>query len=174
MYTLQGKTRPTWHTRFPRQSMYTQCTLPAGGLCTWQPFASHQQRWMDPTAPEKKGSRHNPQPGWVIHWSTTQFLSQHSHWSSNKSQTSVDSRLLGLPSPYHRHAIGTFNTCSRIPTPRFLTDTGRGYRIENLRITTALSPPFPSEGSTGPPNGLAQSQIIHNTFTNLIGNGNKP
>jgi hypothetical protein len=30
-----------------------------------------------------------------------------------KSQAFVDIRLLGLPGPYHRHAIGTFNTCSR-------------------------------------------------------------
>jgi hypothetical protein len=30
MYTLQGKTRPTRHVRFPRQSTYAQHTLPAG------------------------------------------------------------------------------------------------------------------------------------------------
>jgi hypothetical protein len=35
--------------------------------------------------------------------------------------------LLGL---YHQHAIGTFNTCSRVPTPRSLTDTGKGYHTE--------------------------------------------
>jgi hypothetical protein len=45
---------------------------------------------MDPTAPEKNGSRHNPQPGRVIHMSATQFLFQHSHWSSNESQASID------------------------------------------------------------------------------------
>jgi hypothetical protein len=134
----------------------------------------HFQRWTDPIAPEKKGSRHNPQPSWVIHKSATQFLSQHSHWSSNESQTSIDSRLLGLPSPYHRHAIGTFNTCSRVPTSRSLTDTGGGYHIENLRIATSLSPPFPSEGSTDPPNGPDRSQIIQTTFTHLTGEGNKP
>jgi hypothetical protein len=151
MYTLQGKTQPTRHVRFPRQSTYAWRTLPAGGPRTWQPFTSHQQRWTDPTAPEKKGSGHNPQPSWVIRRSATQFLSQHSHWSSNGRQTSIDSRLLGLPSPYHRHAIGTFNTCSRVPTPRSLTDTGEGYHKGNIRIAMALSPPFPSEGSTDPP-----------------------
>jgi hypothetical protein len=131
-----------------------------GGPHTWQPFVSHQQHWTDPTAPQKKGSRHNPQPGWVINRSATQFLSQHNHWSSNESQTSIDSRLLDLPGTYHCHAIGTFNTCSRVPTPRSLTDTSGGYYIENIRIATTLSPPFPSEGSTDPPNGPAQSQII--------------
>jgi hypothetical protein len=66
----------------------------------------------------------------------------------------------GLPGPYHWHAIGTFNTCSRVPTPWSLTNTDGGYHIENLRIVTALSPPFPSEDSTDPPNGPAWSQII--------------
>jgi hypothetical protein len=157
MYTLQEKIRPAWHICFPRRYTYTWRTLPAGGPRTWQPFASHQQRWTDPTALEKKGSRHNPQPGWVIRKSTTLVLSQHSHWSSNESQTSIDSRLLGLLGSYHRHAIGTFNTCSWVPTPRFLTDTGRGYHIENIGIATALFPPFPSEGSTDPLNGPARS-----------------
>jgi hypothetical protein len=151
MYTLYEKTWPIWHVRFPHQSMYAQRTLPVGCPRTWQPFASHQQCWTDPTAPKKKGSWHNPQHGWVIHRSATQFLSQHSHWSSNESQTSVDSRLLGLPGPYHL-------------TPRSLTDTGRGYHIENLRRATTLSPPFPSEGSTNPPNGPARSEIIHNNY----------
>jgi hypothetical protein len=156
MYTLQGKTQPTQHVRFPRQSTYARCTLPAGGPRTWQPFVSHQQRWMNPTAPEKKGSRHNPQPGWAA----TQFLSQHNHWSSNESQTSVDHRLLSLSGPQHRHAIGTFNTCFRVPTPRSLTDIGGCYHIENLGIATTLSPPFPSEDSTDPPKWLRPISIF--------------
>jgi hypothetical protein len=43
-----------------------------------------------------------------------------------QSQSSVDGRLLGLPDPYHRHAIGTLNTCSRGSTHRSLTDTSEG------------------------------------------------
>jgi hypothetical protein len=50
-------------------------------------------------------------------------------------------------------SIREFNTCSRVPTPRSLTDTGGGYHIENPRIATTLSPPFPSEGSIDPSNG---------------------
>jgi hypothetical protein len=61
-----------------------------------------------------------------------QFLFWANQWSSGESQTSVDSRLLGLPGPYHQHAIGTFNTCSRVPTPRYLTDTSGGYTTEIL------------------------------------------
>jgi hypothetical protein len=60
----------------------------------------------------------------------TQFLSWANQWSSGESQTSTDSRLLGLLSPYHRHAIGTFNTYSQVSTPRCLTDTGGGYHTE--------------------------------------------
>jgi hypothetical protein len=160
MYTLQEKTRPTRHVRFPRQSTYVRRTLPAGDPRTWQHFTKHQQRWTNPAAPEKNGSRYNPQPDWVICRSATQFLSQHNHWSSNKRQTSIDSRLLGLSGSYHRYTIDTFNTCSRVPTPRSLTDTGGGYHIGNLGIATSLSPFFPSEGSTDFPNGPARSQIV--------------
>jgi hypothetical protein len=81
------------------------------------------------------------------------------------SQAPVDGRLLGLPDPYHRHAIDTFNTYSLVPTPRSLIDTGGGYHIENLKIATALSPPFPSEGFINLPNGPIRSQIIHRTIT---------
>jgi hypothetical protein len=59
-----------------------------------------------------------------------QFLSWANQWSSGESQTSFDNRLLCLPSPYHRHAIDIFNTCSRVPTSRSLTDTGGGYNTE--------------------------------------------
>jgi hypothetical protein len=31
------------------------------------------------------------------------------------SHASVDDKLLGLLGPYHQHAIGMFNTCSRGP-----------------------------------------------------------
>jgi hypothetical protein len=62
---------------------------------------------------EKKGSQHNPQHvdhpirGFVLRFSPTT-----ANGTVGKSQASIDNRLLGLPGPYHRHAIGTFNTCS--------------------------------------------------------------
>jgi hypothetical protein len=162
MYTLQGKIQYTRHVCFPRQSMYAQRTLPVGNPCTWQPFASHPQRWTDPTAPEKKGSWHNPQPSWTIHRSVIQFLSQHSHWSSNESQTSVDSRLLDLPGQYHWYAIGMFNTYSRESTHRSLTDTGGGYNLAGAGLPTPL-PDLPKRRSytfhlMAPP-GLRLSKI---------------
>jgi hypothetical protein len=39
--------------------------------------------------------------------------------------------LLGI---YLRHVISTFNTCSRGPTHRFLTDTGGGYNLKGADL----------------------------------------
>jgi hypothetical protein len=99
-------------------------------------------------------------PSWVVCGIRLGFSPNTAIEAVRLSRAPVDGRLLGLPGSYHRHAIGTFNTCSRVPTPWSLTDTGGGYHIENLGIAIALSPPFPSEGSTDPPNGPTRSQII--------------
>jgi hypothetical protein len=93
---------------------------------------------------EKKSSWHNPQhAGWPICRSVPSFSPKTVTEVVGVKPPSVDDRLLGLPVPYHRHAIGTFNTCSRGPTHRSLTDTGGGYnhpratpslRLSNLNI----------------------------------------
>jgi hypothetical protein len=89
------------------------------------------------TAPEKKGSWSNPHhAGWPIHRSIPSFSPRIVKEAVGKSQASVDGRLLGLSGLYHRHVIGTFNTCSRGPTHRSLTDTGRGYN--HLRAPPSL------------------------------------
>jgi hypothetical protein len=75
-------------------------------------------------------------------WVRTQFLSRANQWSSGESQTSINRRLLGLPGPYHRHAIGTFNTCSWRPTERSLTDTGGGYNLRGASSPHTHSPTF--------------------------------
>jgi hypothetical protein len=107
MYTLQGKTWATRHVRFPCQSTYSRRTLPAGGPRTWQPFAGCWQIWTDPTAPEKKGSRHNPQhAGWPIRESVPSFSPEPANEVGGVSQAPDGDQLLGLPSPYHRHVIG--------------------------------------------------------------------
>jgi hypothetical protein len=153
MYTLQVKTWPTRHVR------------PAYDSCGWSPYVvtlHESSTELDRvTAPKKKGSRQNPQhAGWSIYGSVPSFSPEPTNEAVEKAKISINSRLLGLPGPYHRHAIGTFNTCSRVPTPRSLTDTGGGYHIENLRIATTLFLPFSSVGSTDPPSGPARSQII--------------
>jgi hypothetical protein len=174
MYTLQGKTRPTWHICFPRQSTYAQRTLLAGGPRMCQPFTSHQLGWTDALHLRKSAPDSTSQPDWVVRRTHLDFSPNTAIEAVRLSQAHVDGRILGLPGPYHRHAIGTFNTCSWVPTPRSLTDTGRGYHKENLGIATTLSLPFPSEGSTNPPNGPARSQIIRTTFTNWTGEGTRP
>jgi hypothetical protein len=142
IYTLQGKTRPTWHVRFPRQSTYARCTLPARSPCTWQPFMSHRQIWTDPTALKKKGFRHNPHhTDWPIYGSVLSFSPKPTNEVVDLNQASVNNKLLGLLGSYHQHAIGMFNTCSREPTHRSLTDTGGGYNLEGAGFPhTTLRP----------------------------------
>jgi hypothetical protein len=72
----------------------------------------------------------------------TQFLSRANQWSSGERQTSINSRLLGLPGSYHRHAIGTLNTCSWGPTERSLIDTGGGYNLGGAGLPHTHSPTF--------------------------------
>jgi hypothetical protein len=82
------------------------------------------------TAPKKKDSRHNPQyDGWLIRRSVPNFSPEPAIEAVEVKPPSVDGRLLGLLVPYHRHAIGTFNTCSRGSTHRSLTDTSGGYNL---------------------------------------------
>jgi hypothetical protein len=162
MYTLQEKTRPTRHVCFPRQSTYVWHTFPMGGPRTGQPFTPTQQSWTDSLLLWKNAPDSFSQPGWVVHGTRLSFSPNTAIEAVRLSQTSVNNMLLGLPGPYHRHVIGTFNTCSRISTPRFLTDTGGGYHIEDLGIAIALSPPFSSEGSTDPPNSLIWSLFLSN------------
>jgi hypothetical protein len=101
--------------------------------------------------PGKSAPDSTSQPSWVVHGTHLSFSPNPANKAVGLSQASVDGRLLVLPSPYHRHANSMFNTCSRVPTPRSLTDTGGGCHKRNLRIATTLFLPFPSKGSTDPP-----------------------
>jgi hypothetical protein len=89
----------------------------------------------------KNAANSTSQPDWVVRGTHLRFSPDTAIKAMRLSQAPVDGRLLGLPGPYHRHVIGTFNTCLRVPTPRSLTDTGGGYHIENLGIATTLSRP---------------------------------
>jgi hypothetical protein len=149
-----ARENPTNMTRTLPTSVHVRS---AYAFCGWSPYmATFHESSIEldiVSAPEKKGCRHNPQHAcWLIHESVPSFSLEPTNEAVEKDKTSINNRLLGLSGLYHRHAIGTFNTCSRVPTPRFLTNTGGGYHLENLRITITLSPSFPSEGSTDPPN----------------------
>jgi hypothetical protein len=113
---------------------------------TWSTYSnlsySRQQIWTDPLHLRRR----DPD---TIH-STTAIrsagpnpasLPQQPKNSGEKS-TPVDNWLLGLPGPYHWHAIGTFNTCSRGPTERSLINTGRGYNLGGAGLPHTHSPTF--------------------------------
>jgi hypothetical protein len=55
--------------------------------------------------------------------------------------------LLG---PYHQHVIGTFNTCSRGPTHRSLTDIGGGYNLGGAGLPHTTPRPSQPAVSTFP------------------------
>jgi hypothetical protein len=128
---------------------------PVYASCGWTPYgatfleSSTELRRL--TTPEKQGSRHHSAPAdrSASPYPASLLSQPMKQW--RQRQTSINGRLLGLLGLYHQHAIVTFNTCSRVPTPRSLTNIGGGYHIENLGIAIALSPPFPSEGFTNPP-----------------------
>jgi hypothetical protein len=95
----------------------------------------------------------------------TQLLSHNSQRAVGKSQAHVDNRLLGLPDPYHRHAIDTFNTCSRGPTERSLIYTGGGYNLEGAGLPHTHSPTFATSCPHFPlvaPPGLYFNQVLTN------------
>jgi hypothetical protein len=144
MYTLQGKTRPTRHIRFPHQSTYARRMLPAGGPRTWQPSMSHDRVGWSHCYWEKELPTQSPACRPTDPWVRTQFLSRAHQWSSGESQTPINNKLLGLPGPYYRHVIGTFNTCSWGPTERSLTNTGRGYNLEGAGLPHTHSLTFPT------------------------------
>jgi hypothetical protein len=93
----------------------------------------------------------------------TQLLSHNSQRAVGKSQAAIDNRLLGLSGPYHRHVIGTFNTCSRGLTERSLIDTGGGYNLGGAGLPHTHSPTFPTSYPHFPlvaPPGLHFNQIL--------------
>jgi hypothetical protein len=120
---LQGQTRPIWDIRFPCQSTYVGRTLPAGYPHMWQPFVMSSTVMDRASAPKKKGSRHNPQRvDWLIRGSIPSFSPEPAIEVVGVKPPSVRNQLLGLPGPYHRHVIGTFNTCPWLPA-----STGAGF-----------------------------------------------
>jgi hypothetical protein len=108
------------------------------------------------TAPEKKGSRYNPQhDGRPIYGFIPSFSPEPAIETVGVKPPSVDVRLLGLLSPYHEHVIGTFNTCSWGSTNRSLTNTGGGYNLEGASFSHPTPSPsqpmvllFPPKGTT--------------------------
>jgi hypothetical protein len=128
-----GETRPIRHICFPCQSTYVRHTLPTGSPRMWQPFVKSSTTMNRATAPEKKVSQHNSQcAGWPIRGSVPSFSPKLAIKAVGVESPFVSNQLLGLSDPYHRHAIGTFNTCSWGSTHRSLTDTSKGYNLRGV------------------------------------------
>jgi hypothetical protein len=130
--TPVGENRPTRHTLSPRMVQHHT-------YLTWSTYSNPS--WdVDrfgpiPLLPRKKMLWHNPQhAGWPIHGTVPSFSPESTNKAGGVSQAPVGDQLLGLPDPYHRHTIGTFNTCSRGPTHRSLTDTGGGYNFGGVGL----------------------------------------
>jgi hypothetical protein len=110
----------------------------------------------------KKGSRHNLQhAGWLICGSIPSFSPEPTNEVVGLSQAYVNNKLLGLLSPYHRHAIGTFNTSSRGPTDRSLTDTGKGYSLSGTDFPHTTPRPCQPTVSTFHQRAVPHLQFNH-------------
>jgi hypothetical protein len=147
---LIGETQPTRHTL----STLSPRMVHDHTYLTWSTYSnllySHQQIWTDPLHPRRRApdTIHST----TVIWSAGPYpasLPQQPKSSREKS-TPVDNWLLDLLGPYHRHAIGTFNTCSRGPTERSLIDTGGGYNLGGAGLPHTHSPTFPTSCPTFP------------------------
>jgi hypothetical protein len=73
---------------------------------------------------------------------------------------------IGLLGTYYQHVISTFNTCSRGPTHRSLTNTASGYNLggadfpqHSPRSSQPMDLRFPAKGP-------ARSQVNYPTISN--------
>jgi hypothetical protein len=71
---------------------------------------------------------------------------------------------INLLGPYQQHVISTFNTYSRGPTHRSLTNTDESYNLEGAGLPHHT--PYPSQPMVlcFPPKGPSHSQINHPTL----------
>jgi hypothetical protein len=129
MYTLQGKIQPTRHTL---STLSLRMTLDHTYL-TWSVYSNLS--WVINSIERillllrKSAPDSTSQPSWVAHGTCLSFSSNTTIEAVGWSEASVDGRLLGLLGSYNQYAIDMFNTCSRGPTHRFLTNIGRGYNL---------------------------------------------
>jgi hypothetical protein len=127
---------------------------------------SRQQGCTDALLLRKSGPDSTSQPGWVARGTRLSFSPNTTIEVVHLSQAPIDGRLLDLLCSYHQHVISTFNTCSRGPTHRSWTDTGRCYNLGDARLshhTLWHSQPTILHFSLKDP---TRSQVIHPTIIN--------
>jgi hypothetical protein len=133
MYTIQGKTWPIRHMLFMLSPCMTIRILHGSHIATFR----EPSTYLD-------GSHCSREKGlptqFIAHRLTdprvhTQFLSQVNPWSSRLKPNFYRWQATRLTEPIYQYAIGTFNTCSRGPTHRSLTNTGGGYSLEGVSFS---------------------------------------
>jgi hypothetical protein len=107
--------------------------------------------------PRKSAPDSTSQPRWEARGTRLSFSPNRVIEAVGLSQASINDSLLGLPGLYHRHAIGTFNTCSRGSTHRSLTDIGGGLQPWRCRLSIHHYPTFPTDG---PPHSTQGPRLI--------------
>jgi hypothetical protein len=104
-----------------------------GKLDQYHDSRSHPQRRMDPTAPENQCSCTQPPARLSNSRVTVCFSSKPTSEALGERQHLLTICYLIYWTHKHQHAISTFNTYSRVPTPWSLTDTGEGYHTETSK-----------------------------------------
>jgi hypothetical protein len=131
MYTIQEKTRPTWHIRFPHQSTYAWHTLLVDGPHTWQLFTRHRQSWteslllrkMTPDTIHSTPTDRSTSPYPVSLLSQTMKQRRKSNICRQQA-----TRLTGPISPICNQYVQYLLTGTN---PRSLTDTNEGYHTKS-------------------------------------------
>jgi hypothetical protein len=98
-----------------------------------------------------------------LSWVASFFLPRDSLGVGERMFGEVVTQLHRLTGPIYQHTISTFNTCSRGPTHRSLTDTGRGYNLRDVdftHITPLPSHPMVSAFYLSAPSGLQFNQAL--------------
>jgi hypothetical protein len=101
-------------------------------------------------------------------WVTSFFLPHNSLGVGERGFSQVVIKLHQLTRLIYQHAIGTFNTCSRGLTHRFLTDTSGGYNLGGAGFPYHTLWPSQPTVLHFPPKGPAQSQVIQHQYKPLV------
>jgi hypothetical protein len=126
------------------------------------------------TAPEKKGSQHNPQHnGWPIHGFVPSFSLEIANDAVGKSQASVDNQLLGLLGPYTSMWL-LHSILARGINPSVLNRHRWGLQPWMCQLSTSHSATFPTDDLYFPPKGPAWSQVNQSTITKRSKEGTNP
>jgi hypothetical protein len=130
-----GETRPTRHTH----PTFSPRMVPDHTYITWSTYSNLSRSPHEvKTGPytQKKILVTKNRLAQPSSWFTSFFLSHDSLGVGEKGFSQVVTQQHWLTRPIYQHAIGTFNTCSRGPTNRSLTDIGGGYN--HLRVPPGL------------------------------------